>query len=53
MVIEPKALEDWVAELLCSHGTQRAKARRVATALVEADRCGHISHGVREEDDER
>lgn len=48
MVIEPKALEDWVAELLCSHGTRRGKARRVAAALVEADRCGHSSHGVRQ-----
>lgn len=48
MVIEPSALEDWVTELLCARGTHRARAARVAAALVEADRCGHSSHGVRQ-----
>jgi LDH2 family malate/lactate/ureidoglycolate dehydrogenase len=37
-----------VAELLGAHGTEVAKARRVASALVDADRCGHSSHGVRQ-----
>jgi hydroxycarboxylate dehydrogenase B len=48
MVIEPKALESWVAELLRAHATPSDKARRVAAALVEADRSGHSSHGVRQ-----
>jgi hydroxycarboxylate dehydrogenase B len=48
MVIEPEALASWVAELLRAHGTEGAKAERVAAALVDADRCGHSSHGVRQ-----
>jgi hydroxycarboxylate dehydrogenase B len=48
MVIEPAALERWATELLCAHGTETAKAQRVAAALVDADRCGHSSHGVRQ-----
>jgi uncharacterized oxidoreductase len=48
MVIDPLALEAWVAELLHAHGTEDAKAGRVAAALVDADRCGHSSHGVRQ-----
>jgi len=48
MVIGPAALERWAAELLCAHATDTAKARRVAAALVDADRCGHSSHGVRQ-----
>ena len=48
MVIHPTDLENWVAELLGAHGTEGAKARRVASALVDADRCGHSSHGVRQ-----
>jgi LDH2 family malate/lactate/ureidoglycolate dehydrogenase len=48
MKIEPVALERWVAQLLRACGTQAAKADRVAAALVEADRCGQSSHGVRQ-----
>jgi hydroxycarboxylate dehydrogenase B len=48
MVIDPTSLEDWVAELLGAHGSEATKARRVASALVDADRCGHSSHGVRQ-----
>jgi hydroxycarboxylate dehydrogenase B len=48
MVIDPKALESWVAQLLRAYGTEGARARRVAAALVDADRCGHTSHGVRQ-----
>jgi uncharacterized oxidoreductase len=48
MVIDPVDLEAWVAELLRAHGTEHGKARRVAAALVDADRCGHSSHGVRQ-----
>jgi len=48
MVIDPPALEDWVARLLRAHGADAAKAARVAAALVDADRCGHSSHGVRQ-----
>ena len=48
MVIDPIALERWVAQLLRAHGTDAAKADRVSAALVEADRCGHSSHGVRQ-----
>jgi hypothetical protein len=47
MKIEPVALERWVAQLLRAHGTRAAKADRVAAALVDADRCGQSSHGVR------
>ena len=46
--MDPVALEAWVAELLRAHGTEHGKARRVAAALVDADRCGHSSHGVRQ-----
>lgn len=48
MLIDPPALESWVAQLLCAHGADGAKASRVAAALVDADRCGHGSHGVRQ-----
>jgi len=48
MVIEPPALENWVARLLRAHGADAVKAARVAAALVDADRCGHSSHGVRQ-----
>ena len=48
MVIDPRVLESWVAELLCAHATPVDKARGVAFALVEADRCGQSSHGVRQ-----
>jgi hydroxycarboxylate dehydrogenase B len=48
MVIEPAALENWVARLLRAHGADAVKAARVAAALVDADRCGHSSHGVRQ-----
>jgi len=48
MKIEPVALERWAAQLLRAHGAQAAKADRVAAALVEADRCGQGSHGVRQ-----
>jgi LDH2 family malate/lactate/ureidoglycolate dehydrogenase len=48
MKIEPVALERWVAQLLRTYGTQAAKADRVAAALVEADRRGQSSHGVRQ-----
>lgn len=48
MVIEPRALERWVAELLEAHATPSDKAVQVAAALVDADRCGHSSHGVRQ-----
>lgn len=48
MVIDPSALESWVTELLRAHGAEGTKAGRVAAALVDADRCGHSSHGVRQ-----
>lgn len=48
IAIDPTDLENWVTELLRAHGTDVAKARRVASALVDADRCGHRSHGVRQ-----
>jgi LDH2 family malate/lactate/ureidoglycolate dehydrogenase len=48
MKIEPVALERWAAQLLRAHGAQAAKADRVAAALVDADRCGQGSHGVRQ-----
>ena len=41
-------LTRWVAALLEAYGTPAHGAERVATALVDADRCGHRSHGVRQ-----
>ena len=37
MVIDPTDLENWVAEILSAHGTEATRARRVASALVDAD----------------
>lgn len=48
IAIDPKRLESWVTELLCAHGTRPERARRVAALLVDADRCGLRSHGVRQ-----
>jgi N-acyl homoserine lactone hydrolase len=36
------------AELVGALGARRADAERVAAALVDADLCGHRSHGVRQ-----
>jgi LDH2 family malate/lactate/ureidoglycolate dehydrogenase len=47
-LIPPERLERWVTSLLEAHGTPPAGAGRVAHALVDADRCGHRSHGVRQ-----
>jgi hydroxycarboxylate dehydrogenase B len=38
----------WVTALLEAYGTPAPGAERVAAALVDADRCGHRSHGVRQ-----
>jgi uncharacterized oxidoreductase len=46
--ISPERLARWVTALLEAHGTPSAGAERVALALVDADRCGHRSHGVRQ-----
>ena len=44
----PDALVRWVAALLEAEGAPSPGADRVAVALVDADRCGHPSHGVRQ-----
>ena len=41
-------LTRWVTALLEAYGTPTPGAKRVAAALVDADRCGHRSHGVRQ-----
>lgn len=46
--IHADRLVRWVTALLETHGTPAHGAERVATALVDADRCGHRSHGVRQ-----
>ena len=46
--VAPERLVSWVAALLETQGTPPAGAGRVARALVDADRCGHRSHGVRQ-----
>lgn len=46
--IHADRLTGWVTALLERHGTPTSGAERVATELVEADRCGHRSHGVRQ-----
>ena len=47
-LIPPERLERWVTALLETHGTPQADAGVVAHSLVDADRCGHRSHGVRQ-----
>ena len=46
--MEAERLVGWAAALLEHHGTPPAGAERVARALVDADRCGHRSHGARQ-----
>ena len=41
-------LTRWVTALLEAYGTPAPGAESVAAALVDADRCGHRSHGVRQ-----
>ena len=38
----------YAAELVGAFGARRGDAERVAAALVDADLCGHRSHGVRQ-----
>ena len=46
--VAPAALEAYTAAILVGLGARAADASRVATALVDADRVGHRSHGVRQ-----
>jgi uncharacterized oxidoreductase len=46
--VDEVALTDFLAKLFESVGTASGRAHRVASALVDADRCGHSSHGARQ-----
>src|SRR5580698_2010922 len=46
MAISASELEDFAAGLLAAAGTSRDEAKIVAASLVDADLCGHESHGV-------
>ncbi|MDX6521640.1 MAG: hypothetical protein QOG02_134 [Gaiellales bacterium] len=46
--VEQAKLRSYVAEILGRLGARQADAGRVAEALVDADRSGHASHGVRQ-----
>jgi hydroxycarboxylate dehydrogenase B len=48
LVVEPASLRSYVEEILGRLGARPADAGRVAEALVDADRSGHASHGVRQ-----
>ncbi|MFW5917886.1 MAG: Ldh family oxidoreductase [Haloferacaceae archaeon] len=45
--VEPKALESLVAAIVEDFGAASGDATAVARSLVDADLCGHHSHGVR------
>jgi uncharacterized oxidoreductase len=46
--VEQAKLRSYVAEILGRLGARQADAGRVAEVLVDADRSGHASHGVRQ-----
>jgi hydroxycarboxylate dehydrogenase B len=46
--VAPDPLRDYCARILVGYAARPAHAERVAAALVDADLCGHHSHGVRQ-----
>lgn len=48
MSLDPQALRTFVGEVLRAYDAPATYADRVAHALVDADLCGHSSHGVRQ-----
>lgn len=48
LVVAAPALRRHTAAIVCALGGRPEDGRRVAEALVDADLCGHRSHGVRQ-----
>ena len=45
-VVEPAALQDWIATIFAASGATENEAEVIAAHLVEANLMGHDSHGV-------